>query len=110
MAFSAHERSTTNDEHVVAPLYDDPYWNGEYFVVLKRMAKHPQMTQERVEVHKRWISGVVDEEDERRGYYLKFPKFDSRMYSGKFSESILDQIRRSPDVEYVAKNGRSWLC
>ena len=99
------EDSTTSGEHVVAPLYDRRYWNGEYFVVLKT-----HITKGRVEAHKQWILSEIRRQDERENYYLKFSKFDPLMYTGKFSEDILDQIRRSADVEYVAKNGTLKLC
>ena len=93
---------TINSKHVVAPLYDHPMWNGEYIVVLKPVSKFPHITHERVEAHKRWISGEILKQDEREGYYLKFHKYDSLMYTGKFSDNILDQIRRSAEVECVS--------
>ena len=110
MSFSAHKNSTTDAEHVVAPLLEHPKWNGEYIVMLKKMTEHPHITRERVEAHKRWITSVIDEQDERKDYNLEFPKYDSLMYSGRFSDSILDQIRRSDEVECVLKNGFVKLC
>ena len=101
------ENCTTNGENAVAPLLDASNWNGEYIVVLKRMNRYPHITHERVEAHKRWISGAIGEQEKQVGYYLDFPIYNSLMYMGKFSHSILDQIRRSAEVKCVAKVGIS---
>ena len=108
MVFSTHD--ITKDDSVVAPLYDDNMWNGEYIVVLKAITKHPHITQESIEAHKRWVSDVVFKQDKREGYYLKFNKYDSLMYTKKFSDYILDQIRRSAEVECVLKKGIAKFC
>ena len=108
MAFSTHD--ITKDDNVVVPLYDDNMWNGEYIVVLKAMTKHPHITQESIEAHKRWVSDVVFKQDKREGYYLNFNKYDSLMYTKKFSDYILDQIRRSAEVECVLKKGIAKFC
>ena len=95
----------TSGEHVLAPLYDYSKWNGEYIVMLKRITKYPHITQQRVEAHKRWISNEILKQDEREGYYVKFRENNPLMYKGRFPANILDQIRRSDEVEYIQKNG-----